>query len=315
MTHRYFVYGAGLHSTMPFPELQEARDIAASWDFSAVGQLPPMRDAIELGADNIYGDVHARLFRHADGHRITVDDTGDFDLAEGGRCLQWQRREESWPDFVRAHLLGRVLATAMFHEGWLPLHGSAVVLQEGAVAFLAPKGFGKSSLALALTQLGARLLTDDTLPVQPVGPSGEPLAWPGVHSLRVHDDAVEALGADVHGHATREGKLLVTGIPADRRASLPVPLRAVYLLDPRLPGSGAEVAATRTRLPALQAAVGIVAHVKIGRMLGPSGAAAMLTRSAAVTRSVPVYRLSATRDLALLETVAATVMAWHGGPA
>lgn len=306
--HRYTVYGACLSSMMPFPELAESTAPEAKWRFETATSLPPMREPVELGADNIYADVHARLFRHADGHRITVDDTGTFDMSADGRLVRWQEREESWPDFVRAHLMGRVLATAMFHDGWLPLHGSAVALRDGVVAFLAPRGFGKSSLALALTQLGARLVTDDTLPVQ----LPDVLAWPGVHSMRLRGDVGAALGMDAPDLETREGKWLVTDIAADLRAESSMPLRAIYLIDPVAPDT-ATLAAARTQMPPTFAAVGVVAHVKIGRMLGPSAAAAMLERAAQITRSVPVYRLHAARDLTQLPALASTIVDWHGG--
>lgn len=323
---RYTVYGECLQSTMPFPELAESSAPEAKWRFETTATLPPMREPVELGADNIYADVHARLFRHADGHRITVDDTGTFDMSADGRLVRWRRREESWPDFVRAHLMGRVLATAMFHDGWLPLHGSAVALREGVVAFLAPRGFGKTSLALALTQLGARLVTDDTLPVQlPAQAVGTPahttadavksggvLAWPGVHSMRLRADVGTALGMEAPDLETREGKWLVNDIAADRRAESCLPLRAIYLIDPVAPDTAA-LAAARTQMPPTFAAVGVVAHVKIGRMLGPSAAAAMLERAAVITRSVPVYRLHAARDLAQLPALASSIAAWHGG--
>ncbi len=337
--HRYTVYGECLQSTMPFPELAESTAPEAKWRFETTAQLPAMRDPVDLGADNISADVHARLFRHADGHRISVDDTGTFDMSSDGRLVRWQQREESWPDFVRAHLMGRVLATAMFHDGWLPLHGSAVALRDGVVAFLAPRGFGKTSLALALTQLGARLVTDDTLPVQlpaqlpaqlppqmpvqlpapsagttaPLGAApGDILAWPGVHSMRLRADVGTALGIAAPDLETREGKWLVNDIAADRRAESCLPLRAIYLIDPVAPDT-ATLAAARTQMPPTFAAVGVVAHVKIGRMLGPSAAAAMLERAAVITRSVPVYRLHAARDLAQLPALASTIADWHGG--
>ncbi len=306
--HRYAVYGACLSSTMPFPELTESATADAKWRFETTAELPPMREPAELGADNIYADVHARLFRHADGHRITVDDTGTFDVSADGRLVRWQERAESWPDFVRAHLMGRVLATTMFLDGWLPLHGSAVAAREGVVAFLAPRGFGKTSLALALTQLGARLVTDDTLPVQLPGA----LAWPGVHSMRLRGDVGTALGVDTPQLETREGKWLVTDIPPDRREDRCLPLRAIYLIDPVAADTAATTAA-RTQMPPMFAAVGVVAHVKIGRMLGAGAAAPMLERAAAITGSVPVYRLHAARDLAQLPALAAAVLAWHGG--
>lgn len=306
MRHHYAAYGATLGSAIELPELRPVAPDAPRWTFDVVPELPPMREAAELGDDRIYADVHARLFAHRDGHRIVVDDTGHFDLSADRRAVRWAHRAESWPDFVRAHLVGRVLATALYLDGWLPLHGSAVVAREGGIGFLAPKGFGKSTLALALVQAGARLLTDDTFPVEP-GPA--PRAWPGVHSLRVREDALAVTGAPAPTLTTREGKALVAGLPDERLAHTPAPLRALYLLDP-----GAS-ALTRSPLHTMHAAVAVMGHVKIGRMLGPDAAAVMLERTAGVVGAVPVHRLTMPRDLAQLAACAGTILDWHGGPA
>ena len=186
MNH-YAIYGACLASDVPFPELRPAGGLRPKWVFETTSALEPARNAFELGAERIYDDVHARLYRHAAGHRIIVDDTGEYDLSPDGRRVRWQDRADAWPDFVRAHLMGRVLATSMFLDGLLPLHASAVAFDYRVVAFIAPKGYGKSSLALALTHGGARLVTDDTLPVE-LGPAM--IAWPGVHAVRVPSDSL-----------------------------------------------------------------------------------------------------------------------------
>ena len=315
---RYSVYGDCLASSMPFPELPISDSTVSRWTFDTTPRLAPMVDATELGADRIYGEVFARLYAHANGHRISVDDTGSFELSRDRTHVTWEERAESWPDFVRAHLVGRVLATALYLDGLLPLHASAVETRDGVIAFLAPKGFGKSTLALALTVAGARLVTDDTLPVEPGASSSvESLvdsrvtaqAWPGVHSLRVHDDALAAVGASRPALDTRDGKRIVSELAPQQLMSRRAPLAAIYLLDPVIPEAGT---VTRTVLPAMLAAVGVVAHVKIGRMLGPAAAGPMLERAAAITRSVPVFQLHAPRDLAQLPLTAATILGWHG---
>jgi hypothetical protein len=306
----YSVYGSCLATAEEFPELRRATHGAPKWTFETSGVLAPMRDASELGAERIYNDVHARLFSHADGHRITVDDTGTVDLSRALRRILWESKADAWPDFVRAHLIGRVLATAMYLDGWLPLHGSAVAFDEGAIAFLAPKGFGKSSLAYALLAEGGRLVTDDTLAVEL---ASTPLAWPGVHSMRVRPDSLAALGESHDGAVTREGKALVTGVDDSRLAHEPAPLRALYLLDPVKADTASMP--VRTRMPSVIAAVAAVGHVKIAGMLGSSAARVLLDRCVTVVNGVPVYRLSIPRDLEGLPQMAAHIAGWHAGGA
>lgn len=306
----YSVFGSCLASSEPFPELRPASGVTPRWTFTTTPELEPARDLAELGAEHIYGDVHARLYRHANGHRIVVDDTGVFDVSADCRAIRWQVKADAWTDFVRAHLLGRVLATSMYLQGHLPLHGSAVAFGTDVVAFLAPKGYGKSSLALALTGRGGRLVTDDTLAVELTTP---PMAWPGVHAVRVKTDSIAASGQTHVGVVTREGKTLITDLPDAALMQSPAPLRAVYLLEPVL-AEGTAGIPTRRLLPQTLGALSVVAHVKVAGMLGALAAPVLLDRSVTLARTVPVYRLTTPRDLDALSSVAAAVAAWHTEP-
>lgn len=310
MMPHYAVYGSSLASSVEFPELAAAPEGAARWRFELVSALDEMRAPVVRGSELLYGEVYARLVTHGAGARVSVDDTADFDIFPDG-SIAAVTRPGAWDDFLRAHLLGRVLAMAMFQSGWLPLHGSAVATHDGVIAFLAPKGFGKSSLALALVHAGAALVTDDTLPIEPTSP---PRAWPGVHSLRVHEDALAALAIAAQGVVTREGKVALHAMPDVRLSTTPLPLAAIYLLAPTESPERAQ-AVVRTPFSPVFAAGAVTAHVKIGRMLGPDAAATMLERVAPIVRSVPVLQLSVSRELPRLPDVARTILEWHGGPA
>lgn len=306
---RYRVCGSVLESAIPFPDLPaaDAAEGPARWRIEQTDALAEMVDASCLGAERLYDDVHARLYAHRDGWRIVVDDTGAFELGKD-RVVLAQPREEAWEDFVRAHLLGRVLATLQYREGWLPLHGSAVAAAEGTIAFLGPKGVGKTSLAAALMRAGAPLVTDDTFPVEPSAP---PQAWPGVRTLRLRDDARERLSIGEEGERTREGKLAVRIAAA---GDAPRPLAALFLLAPSADTARAE-AALRTPYSPVLAAAAVTAHVKCGAMLGSAAAGELLSRVARIVHHVPVHQLSITRDLARLPEAATTVLGWYGGPA
>ncbi len=306
----YSVYGSCLESTLEFPELSPIASGTPRWRLSVVDHLFDMYEPVAIGDEVIYGECHARLFQHRDGYRIVVDDTGSFELENGGHIIA-APKSGAFPDFVRAHLLGRVLATALFHDGYLPMHGSAVQTREGVVAFLAPKGYGKSSMALAMVKAGASLVSDDLLPVLPGTP---PLAWPGVRSLRVREDAVRAVGVDAAGEATREGKVALHQNAGPMAADAPLPLAAIFLLAP-ITDVGTAEPVKRTPLAPVLATAALVAHVKIGRMLGSGAAATMMQRAATISSLVPVHQLIITRDLARLPEAAAQILAWYGGPA
>jgi hypothetical protein len=259
-----------------------------------------------------------RLFRTAAGFRLTYPDTGGYDVLERGSLVRWYPPpappydDARFLEAVRIDVLGRVLGVALHAAGIETLHGSAVCFDHRtAVALVAPKLHGKSTLAAALVAGGARLLTDDTIPLEPGDP---PRARPGVHGLRLWQDAAHHL-ADARWSAELGawGKFQASGLPADCLMHEAAPLRAVYLLAPR-PASGSDDggAVARHRLPPLEAALALVGQAKIGVLLGPAGAARLLAWAVDVARLVPVYRLVFPRGFDRLDHVVERLQEWHG---
>jgi hypothetical protein len=312
--HWYRVYGQLLASEIPFPEMRPADPGEAAWTFRPApgGVRSPGESGLRLlGSQTLYEGCHARLYQIPGGWRIVVDDTGVYDLTDRGRTIVWHAFPESSLDFAQAHLFGRVLATAMHFSGSLVLHGSAVAYPAGAVVFLAPKHTGKSTLALALTLGGARLISDDSIAVDF---EVLPMVVPGVQSLRLLGDSVERLVGDRPSQRRPDGKYVLSDLPLERLEDRPVPLAAVYLL-----AAAESIAAGDPviRLPLTQpvAAASMVGQGKVSEMLGAGEAPELLRRAARLSSLVPVYRLPVLRDLSRLHEVVERVAAWHGGPA
>jgi hypothetical protein len=126
---------------------------------------PLAADAQMLGEDDVQQGVRVRLYRSADGFRLEYDDTGTFDISADGSQIFWCPGASVAMQAVEMDLIGRVLAAAMHAAGTLCLHGSAVAVNGGGIAFLAPKFHGKSTLAQAMVAAGARLATNNVVPI------------------------------------------------------------------------------------------------------------------------------------------------------
>lgn len=303
---RYAVFGGVLASAFDFPELREAGD-GVDWTLaeatstgSALGE--------ELGSHRISTACVSRLFRTDDGLALTFDDTGRFDIPSTGRVIRWHRGPNPDEAAMRTDVLGRCLALAMHQRGMLSLHAAGLALPGGAIGLVAPSGTGKSSLAMALVRAGAKLLTDDTLPVE-LGPPV--LARPGVQSIRLRDDSAAVLGGDERFTPEVWGKREYRELPDDARAPEAVPLAAIYFLAPA--PADAERAIESQPLPGFVASIALIGQHKLGALLGGSEAAPTLARAAALARAVPVRKLLVARDLARLPDAARELASWHGG--
>jgi hypothetical protein len=321
----YSVFGGSLRTDVPFPELPPSASEAFDWEIRTAEpgfRLPEPEEGSFLGDDGIIGPVRARMYTEPDGgYRLVYThwNVGSFVVSAEGRRILWVPEEDPILDAARLCLLARVMAAALHASGTLCLHGSAVAFEHGAVAFLAPKFHGKSTAAAALVRAGARLATDDVVPIE----LGEPvMIRPGVPRLRLWKDSAQALATDmVDLPAATDDKVYLDGLPAERVMSAPEPLQAIYIITPvtadREPGQ----AAARHRLDGIQALLAVLRNASLGPLL-ERGSVQLLERVDRVTRSVPVYSLEVARDLNRLPEVVERLFAWHsagvprpGGPA
>ncbi len=307
----YHVFGNCLRSELEFPELPQARnDEMPAWTLAVAPTEYASSELKLLGEDKVNDEVIVRLYQLGKGFRLRYDDTGCFDINADGTRIYWSPGPDANLEKVRADVLGRVLATAMHCAGLLCLHGSAVALAVGAIAFLAPKFHGKSTLATAAVIAGARLVTDDSLPVD-LGPPAA--ALPGVHNLRLWEDSVQHLRQEHTLTESADQKHVMKDWSPNSLVSEPLAFSAIYILSPAQAQSGANPV-SRERLPVLQAALSLVGQGKIGALLGKSEATKQLDRATALAQQVPVYILRVIRDFGQLDAVIHQLFEWHGGP-
>jgi hypothetical protein len=150
------------------------------------------------------------------------------------------------------------------------LHASSTRRNGGAVAFIGPRGSGKSSLAVHLLQAGHELISDDTLPVATAGP--QPLALPSYPSLRMWEHRLPSMLDGTHFPRIHPAipKVRVPvgprgfGMFATRAAQLEV----IYVLDP--------LGAPASRWPSFEnvdpasALVELVRHSAVGHLIAGS---------------------------------------------
>jgi hypothetical protein len=158
-----------------------------------------------------------------------------------------------------------------------------------AIGFMGASGAGKSTMAAWFHDRGYNVLADDVCVVTP-GEAGVLLAQPGIPRLRLWRDALESSGRNVddHEHAFDDADKYNVRTRSDESRS-PLPLGAIYLLNP--PNSGARDTVI-TQLLGIEAVDALVTNTYRGAYVRVLRATRRhLLQCLELARTVPIFRL------------------------
>jgi HPr Serine kinase C-terminal domain len=235
-------FGLDLDSETPLPFLQGTDRGAGARPTGrplriAYGEQPPAwPEEAQLISDErgLDGEVIFQIDAADGGYRFHGPAYGCTVLSGDGTEAQGAPGEEGFEGWQRL-LVAQVLPFAAALQGLEVLHAGAVVVEGEGIALSGPSGSGKTSLALALQRRGAELLADDVLAVERAGDGL--LAHPGAPISGI--DLAEAERLGMQGRREHAGVLVVNAREQVARAALvpgPVPLGALFLLDPKREG-------------------------------------------------------------------------------
>jgi len=304
------IFGGVLHTDRPLPGLPVV-PAADDGQFPFWSLITTDVHAAPLHSPGV--DITGRL-RYASGPEVTladragdpevvISDTGRFTIDAAARRIRHLAPTGADRAAVALDLIGVVLPYALHRDGAWCMHASAVQVPAGVIAFVAPRGTGKSTLAAACTQAGCAIVADDVVVLRAHG--GRLSVTPSGVPLRLRQDTARAVGIAA-ASADGWGKILVPGT----LVSDVLPLAAVYLLHPA-PSDNACVRAERTTRAA---ALALLTNGKIAELLGGHSAADALDRCVALAGMTRVYDLAVPRDLSRLPMVVQALLAWHDTP-
>lgn len=113
-------------------------------------------------------------------------------LIEDGRKIRVFPTPHAGADDIRPYLLGSAIGAAMHQRGMVALHASSVRTERGVVAFAAPCGFGKSTIAAGMWRRGFSMLSDDILALKEI-PEGSFVCLRGAPAFKLLPDAAQRL--------------------------------------------------------------------------------------------------------------------------
>ncbi len=119
-----------------------------------------------------------RVARRPNGFFVRFDGYGDFDIQ--GSLIACAALPYVPEHTIRHLLLDQVLPALLGQRHSVVLHASAVALDGRAIAFLGRAGTGKSTLAAAMIERGAAVVTDDAVVIDTRRPRAVVPTYPGV---------------------------------------------------------------------------------------------------------------------------------------
>lgn len=229
---------------------------------------------------------------HGTGYRLRFPELCDFILDTGQRIIHVVPHEEL-DDYTLEHLLvDQVLPRFLANENQLLLHACAVNVTGRTVLFLGKSGWGKSTLAALFHQSGFTLYSDDCVQLKSDGTNWQAVAtYP---SLRLYDDSIENIFignsslSPVSEYSDKQRIALVI----DHQQTVP-PLHAMYFL------SDPETVADQIQIQDMRPANTCIELIERSFRLDLGNRAQsrqLMTAAAALTQSVPAYRLSYPHD-------------------
>lgn len=159
-----------------------------------------------------------------------ISNTAIF-LIQDGKNIIVSPFDEFRQDRIRLYLLGSCMGAILLQRKILPIHGSAVVIDGKAYAFVGESGAGKSTLASAFIKKGYPLLTDDVIAIS-TNHCDNLLVIPSYPQQKLWKESLEEFGMECnhfHPLIDRAAKFAipVTGFFSDAS----VPLAGIFELE------------------------------------------------------------------------------------
>lgn len=281
----YRAYGLNIVSEMPIQEL-----VASNSDEEDVviryGSID-CQEFFEKGY--ISGTIETEY-----GYKCFIKDVGAAQVKSKSEITvdPYRDAEEKGLRFL---VSGIALGLLLDLRGFFTLHGSAVASGGRAIAFLGPRGAGKSTTSAIFHSLGYTVVTDDLMVLE-MKADGV-YVRPGFPSLKLYPAAIEqALNADPASgfRIASDGIKRSVATPSDFSTS-PVRLERIYVLEVNQDADdpGPEI----NTVTQMEACFGLIKNGYISRMIPrPSKEQAYLESSAALSKRVECRKISRSQN-------------------
>jgi hypothetical protein len=230
--------------------------------------------------------------------RVCWKDHFDFVVSADGTRVLWRRLVGVSDEVLFTYLLNQVLSFCLLARGIEPLHATAIVVGDSAIAFLGDSGFGKSTLAAAMLGKGYPLLTDDVLVLSFKGQ--EVLVLPSLARIKLTPDSADAFFPGRRSiNMNNFTPKMILPLQAWEHASSPVPLRALYLIPSKPSTSKVSIRRVYGRASFLP----LIQNTFNNSVLAQSRIKQQFAFASRLVRIVPIKRMSYPKRFDMLPVV------------
>ena len=181
----YTAFGHSIHSDIALPEVQQLDSHDHKVDIVIrYADLTEQWSELSIASKSFVCTENMVMFR--------VPDLAVF-AVEDGTTISISPDNGADEDKIRLYILGTCMGAVLMQRKILPLHGSAIVINGKAYAFVGHSGHGKSTLASAFLQQGYQLLTDDVIAVT-LDHQNIPYVTPAYPQQKLWQESLDTLG-------------------------------------------------------------------------------------------------------------------------
>lgn len=226
-------------------------------------------------------------------------------IAVGRTTVELCPTKRVGPQSLFSYYAVYILGFLLHHRDYLTIHASAVEVDGETIAFVGPKGTGKSTMASLFYAQGHRLISDDLIACWPYSTDASPHVDPGFPWMKLSERSLgEVLG--------QSGDKLERTVPDSSKRIVPIhgrqpdsslPLRHIYVLgyhDDSYDSKEVEVKRAETK----EACLVLLSNAFVQMFLEEADADPdHLDRCAALAQCVPVSVLIRPRSIGALPSV------------
>lgn len=162
---------------------------------------------------------------------LEIDDVAKYYVEARTNTIYFEKSPAlTEPHMVDTWMYGTVFAYILQYNGYLVLHGSAVMYNDTAIVFSGNSGAGKSTLAAKLNSRGYPLLTDDIVAISH-NKEHKLVMSPGHNKVKLWSNALEHFGLPNHNLKPILNKVNKFELPITLHQETPVKISAFYELN------------------------------------------------------------------------------------